>query len=83
MAEEIKIDDSNVDQEESGMVEDSFDEKLVAVVERGDVARLEAGGFDGDDDLPVGERGDHGAAVDPQHRHPERGDQNGGRRDHD
>lgn len=30
MAEEIKIDDSNVNQEETGMVEDSFDEKLVA-----------------------------------------------------
>lgn len=30
MAEEIKIDDSNVNQEEPGMAEDSLDEKLVA-----------------------------------------------------
>lgn len=30
MAEEIKIDDSNVNQEETGMAEDSLDEKLVA-----------------------------------------------------
>lgn len=30
MAEEIKIDDSNVNQEESGMTDDSLDEKLVA-----------------------------------------------------
>lgn len=30
MAEEIKIDDSNVNQEETGMADDSFDEKLAA-----------------------------------------------------
>ena len=30
MAEEIKIDDSNVNQEETGMAEDSLDENLVA-----------------------------------------------------
>ena len=30
MAEEIKIDDSNVNQEETGMTDDSFDEKLAA-----------------------------------------------------
>ena len=30
MAEEIKIDDSNVNQEETGMADDSLDEKLAA-----------------------------------------------------
>lgn len=47
------------------------------------IARLKACAFDADDDLSVVQRRRHGTAVNAQHRHPERRDQNGQRRNDD
>ena len=60
-----------------------LDQKLVAIIKRRDIARRERLRFDRHDQLPVGQRRRHRAAVDPQHRHPERGDQHSQRRHHE
>ena len=60
-----------------------LDQKLVAVIKCRDIARRERLRFDRHDQLSVGQRRRHRAAVDPQHRHPERGDQHSQRRNHE